>query len=151
GAGARYKYHVASRYGGYRADKGDPFAFAWETPPKTASRVCELDYAWGDATWMAERRSRNALAAPISVYEVHLGSWRRGDGNALLSYRQLAAELAKYVADVGFTHIELLPVTEHPFYGSWGYQTTGYFAPTARYGTPLDLMAFVDELHRNGI
>jgi 1,4-alpha-glucan branching enzyme len=151
GAGAHYKYHVASRYRGYRADKGDPFAFAWETPPRTASRVWDLEYAWGDESWMAERRSRNALGAPLSIYEIHLGSWRRRDANALLSYRELAAKLASYAADLGFTHVELMPVTEHPFYGSWGYQTTGYFAPTARYGTPQDFMAFVDELHRHGI
>ena len=151
GEGARYKYHVASRYRGYRADKGDPFAFAWETPPKTACRVCSLDYTWGDREWMDERRARNALAAPIAIYELHLGSWRRRDGTALLGYRELAARLAAYVSDLGFTHVELMPVTEHPFYGSWGYQTTGYFAPTARYGSPQDFMALVDELHRNGI
>src|SRR5215472_1988020 len=151
GEGARYKYHVASRYRGYRADKGDPFAFAWETPPKTACRVCSLDYTWGDRDWMGERRARNALAAPLAIYELHLGSWRRRDGNAFLGYRELAAQLAAYVSDLGFTHVELMPVTEHPFYGSWGYQTTGYFAPTARYGSPQDFMALVDELHRNGI
>ena len=151
GEGARYKYHVASRYRGYRADKGDPYAFAWETPPKTACRVCGLDYTWGDREWMEERYARNALAAPLAIYEVHLGSWRRRDGNAFLDYRELAARLAAYVTDLGFTHVELMPVTEHPFYGSWGYQTTGYFAPTARYGSPQDFMALVDELHRHGI
>jgi len=151
GAGARYKYHVASRYRAYRADKGDPFAFAWEAPPKTASRVWELGYAWGDGRWMMERGARNALGAPISVYEVHLGSWRRREANSFLGYRELGEVLASYASDLGFTHVELMPVSEHPFYGSWGYQTTGYFAPTARYGTPQDFMALVDALHRNGI
>src|SRR6201987_2335204 len=151
GQGKRYKYHVASRYRGYRADKGDPYAFAWEPPPRTASVVWDLDFSWSDQQWMAERRSRNALDAPLSIYEVHLGSWRRGDGNTMLSYRELGAQLAAYALDMGFTHVELMPVTEHPFYGSWGYQTSGYFAPTARYGTPQDFMALIDELHRRGV
>ena len=151
GSGARYKYHIASRHNGYRADKGDPFAFSWEAPPLTASRVWDLDYDWGDADWMAARRARNALSAPMSTYEMHVGSWRRRDGSAFLTYRELAAELPAYIADLGFTHVEFLPLTEHPFYGSWGYQTTGYFAPTARYGTPQDFMYLVDCLHRHGI
>ena len=151
GHGARYKYHVASRYHGYRADKGDPFAFACEAPPQTASRIWNLDYEWRDAEWMASRGTRNALAAPMSTYEVHLGSWRRRDGDAFLTYRELAAELVAYAGDLGFTHVEFLPVTEHPFYGSWGYQATGYFAPTARYGTPQDFMFLIDQLHRAGI
>ena len=151
GSGARYKYHIASRHNGYRADKGDPFAFSWEAPPLTASRVWDLDYDWGDADWMAARRARNALSAPMSTYEMHTGSWRRRDGSAFLTYRELAAELPAYIADLGFTHVEFLPLTEHPFYGSWGYQTTGYFAPTARYGTPQDFMYLVDCLHRHGI
>jgi 1,4-alpha-glucan branching enzyme len=150
-SGARYKYHVASRYRGYRADKGDPFAFAWEAPPQTASRVWDLEYRWGDADWMADRPSHNALSAPLSIYEVHAGSWRRRDGSAFLTYRELAVELPAYAADLGFTHVEFLPLTEHPFYGSWGYQTTGYFAPTARYGTPQDFMFLVDALHRRGV
>ena len=150
-SGARYKYHVVSRYRGYRVDKGDPFAFLWEAPPLTASRVWNLDYDWGDGEWMAVRRARNALQAPLSIYEMHAGSWRRRDGSAFLTYRELAAELPAYVADMGFTHVEFLPLTEHPFYGSWGYQTTGYFAPTARYGTPQDFMFLVDSLHRKGI
>ena len=151
GRGERYKYHVVSRYRGYRADKGDPYAFAWEPPPRTASVVWDLDYTWGDQQWMAARRARNALSAPISIYEVHLGSWRRRNGNSMLSYRELAPQLASYAVEMGFTHVELLPVTEHPFYGSWGYQTSGYFAPTARYGTPQDFMGLVDELHRRGV
>ncbi|HEX8013313.1 MAG TPA: 1,4-alpha-glucan branching protein GlgB [Casimicrobiaceae bacterium] len=151
GESARYKYHVASRYRGYRADKGDPFAFAWEAPPQTASRVWSLGYDWGDAEWMAARRARNALDAPLAIYEVHAGSWRRRDGSVFLTYRELAAALPDYAAELGFTHVEFLPLTEHPFYGSWGYQTTGYFAPTARYGTPQDFMFLVDALHRRGL
>jgi 1,4-alpha-glucan branching enzyme len=153
GPGALYKYHILSRIDGYRVDKSDPFAFAAELPSRTASRVWTLDYEWNDADWMAERRRANALAAPISVYEVHLGSWRRvpEEGNRFMSYRELAPLLAVYAQDMGFTHVELTPVMEHPFYGSWGYQTTGYFAPTARYGTPQDLMYLIDCLHQNGI
>jgi 1,4-alpha-glucan branching enzyme len=151
GHGARYKYHVASRYHGYRADKGDPFAFAWETPPQTASRVWDLDYDWRDADWMTARAGPNALTAPLSIYEMHLGSWRRRDSSAFLTYRELAAQLPAYLGDLGFTHVEFLPPTEHPFYGSWGYQTTGYFAPTARYGTPQDFMYLVDRLHHHRI
>jgi 1,4-alpha-glucan branching enzyme len=151
--GARYKYRIDSRTGGYRADKSDPFAFACEVPPRTASVVTRLDHAWGDAEWMRTRGARNALDAPISVYEVHLGSWRRdpADPARLLSYRELAPLLADYVTAMGFTHVELMPITEHPFYGSWGYQTTGYFAPSARYGTPQDFMALVDHLHQRGV
>ena len=153
GHGAVYKYRIISRYHDYRIDKGDPLALAWESPPRTASRVWALDYAWGDDEWMARRRAANALDAPLSIYEVHLGSWRRvpEEGNRFLSYRELAEQLPPYVQQMGFTHVELLPVTEHPFYGSWGYQTTGFFAPTARYGTPEDFMALVDALHRHGI
>ncbi|MFH1726433.1 MAG: 1,4-alpha-glucan branching protein GlgB [Elusimicrobiota bacterium] len=153
GPGALYKFHVVSRYGGYRADKADPFAFRAEAPPKTASVVWELDYDWGDAAWMRDRAGRNSYGAPISTYEVHLGSWRRrrDEGGRRLTYRELAAELPDYVADNGFTHVELMPVMEHPFYGSWGYQTTAYFAPTSRYGTPQDFMALVDAFHRRGV
>jgi 1,4-alpha-glucan branching enzyme len=153
GKGTVYKYRIASRYNGYQADKGDPMALAWECPPRTASRVWSLDYEWGDGDWMARRRAANALDAPMSTYEVHLGSWRRvpEDGNRSLTYREMAEQLPAYVEQLGFTHVELLPVTEHPFYGSWGYQCTGYFAPTARYGDPEDFMALVDALHRRGI
>ncbi len=153
GRGTLYKYRIVSRHGGYQVDKGDPFALAWEAPPSTASRVWSLEYDWGDAEWMERRRAANALDAPMSIYEVHLGSWRRvpEDGNRSLTYQELAEQLPGYVKEMGFTHVELLPVTEHPFYGSWGYQTTGYFAPTARYGTPQDFMALVDALHRAGI
>jgi 1,4-alpha-glucan branching enzyme len=153
GVGAHYKYHVVSRHNGYRADKADPFAFHTEVPPAQASIVWELDYEWGDVAWMAERAGRQALAAPISIYEVHLGSWRRvpEEGDRPLSYREIAEPLAAHVKKLGFTHVELMPVTEHPYYGSWGYQTTGYFAPTSRYGTPQDFMHFVDHLHQEGI
>jgi 1,4-alpha-glucan branching enzyme len=113
--------------------------------------VWDLEYEWGDGEWMAGRRARNALAAPASIYEVHLGSWRRLRGNELPTYREIAPALADYVADMGFTHVELLPVMEHPFYGSWGYQALGHFAPTSRYGTPQDLMHLVDILHQRGI
>jgi 1,4-alpha-glucan branching enzyme len=151
--GDSYKFHVVSRYHGHRVDKADPFALFNEVPPRTASRVWELDYQWGDAGWMQQRRARNALDTPISVYEVHLGSWRRvpGEENRWLTYRELAVQLGEYVKEMGFTHVEFLPVMEHPFYASWGYQTTGYFAPTSRYGTPEDFMFLVDHLHQQGI
>jgi 1,4-alpha-glucan branching enzyme len=151
--GAIYKYHVESRHGGYRVDKADPFAFHAENPPKTGSIVWPIDYEWSDSAWMRERAERPSLAAPMSVYEVHLGSWRRvpEDGNRWLSYREIAEPLADHVLATGFTHVELLPIMEHPFYGSWGYQTTGYFAPTSRYGTPQELMYLIDHLHQRGI
>ena len=151
--GSRYKFRVVSRHRGYRADKADPFAVRAETPPQTGSIVWSLDYAWSDARWMAGRRARQALDAPTAIYEVHLGSWRRvpEDGNRSLGYRELAETLPDYVADMGFTHVELMPVTEHPFYGSWGYQATGFFAATSRYGTPQELMQLIDRLHERGI
>jgi 1,4-alpha-glucan branching enzyme len=151
--GARYKYHLTSRHGNYQVEKTDPFARHTEVAPRTASVVWELDYRWDDQAWMQERGRANALNAPLSIYEAHLGSWRRvpEEGNRSLSYREHASQLADYVRDMGFTHVELLPVTEHPFYGSWGYQTTGYFAPTARYGTPQDFMHLVDRLHQSGV
>jgi len=149
--GARYKYRVQSRHGGYGVDKADPFAFFAEQPPRTASIVWDLGYEWRDAVWMATRHDRQGRDKPLSVYEVHLGSWMRGDDNRMLTYRELAPRLADYALEQGFTHVELLPVMEHPFYGSWGYQTTGYFAATSRYGTPHDLMALVDHLHESGV
>jgi 1,4-alpha-glucan branching enzyme len=153
GKGTLYKYHIVSKYKRYRVDKADPFAFYSEVPPKTASVAWDLDYSWGDQDWMAERGGRNALGAPIAIYEVHLGSWMRvpGEKGRPLTYRQMAPKLADYVKRMGFTHVEFLPVMEHPFYGSWGYQTTGYFAPTSRYGTPQDFMHLVDYLHQQGI
>jgi len=149
--GSLFKYHVVSRRRGYEVDKADPFAVRQELPPGAGSVVWDLDYAWGDSEWMAQRAAKNSLAAPISIYEVHPGSWRRGQGDRFLTYRELAQELGDYVESMGFTHVELLPVMEHPYYASWGYQTTGYFAPTARYGTPQDLMFLVDHLHQRGI
>jgi 1,4-alpha-glucan branching enzyme len=151
--GALYKYHIVSRHNGCRVEKADPFAFYSEVPPKTASVVWDLDYGWQDKAWMGERGSHNALDRPISIYEVHIGSWRRlpEEGNRFLSYRELAPRLAEYVTRMGFTHVEFLPVMEHPFYGSWGYQVTGYFAPTSRYGTPQDFMVLIDCLHQHGI
>ncbi len=145
--GQAYKYRIASAQTGQILDKADPYAFLAEAPPATASRAWSLDYEWNDAAWMQNRKERNALGAPISIYEVHLGSWRRGDENRLPTYRDIALPLAEYARDMGFTHVELMPITEHPFYGSWGYQTTGYFAPTARYGTPQDFMHLIDTLH----
>jgi len=147
--GDAYKFRIEGQ-DGRLFDKADPFAISAELPPATASRIWSLEYAWGDATWMADRAARNALDAPISVYEAHLGSWRRRDGR-WMGYREIAGPLAEHVTACGFTHVELLPIMEHPFYGSWGYQTTGYFAPTSRYGTPQDLMYLVDMLHRAGI
>jgi len=151
--GTLYKYHVVSHHRGYEADKGDPFGFFWETAPETASVVRDLGYDWGDREWMESRKSRNALDSPISVYEVHLGSWQRKieEADRSLTYRELAVSLVNYVKETGFTHVEFLPVMEHPFYGSWGYQIVGYFAPTSRYGTPQDFMHLVDTLHQNGI
>ena len=153
GHGALYKYHVASKHRGFRASKGDPFAFHWETPPRTSSIVWDITYEWNDRDWMETRRKKNDLGAPISIYEVHLGSWRRmpEDRNRILSYRELAHQLVEYVKEMGFSHVEFMPVMEHPFTGSWGYQITGYFAPTSRYGTPQDFMYLVDCLHQNGI
>jgi len=153
GHGSLYKYHLKARGSDYRTDKSDPFAFYWEVPPRSSSIVWDLDYEWRDREWMKERYKRNALDKPISVYEVHLGSWRRvpDEGDRFLTYRELAHELADYVKEMGFTHVEFLPMMEHPFYGSWGYQVLGFFAPTSRYGTPQDFMYLVDHLHRNGI
>ncbi len=152
GAGANYKYRITTANGD-SFDKSDPFAFYCEAPPRTASRVWSLAYRWEDGEWMRGRLAANALKAPMSIYELHLGSWRRFDQDParLPGYGEIAEELARYVLDMGFTHVELMPVCEHPFYGSWGYQTTGYFAPTSRYGTPQDFMRFVDHLHQNGI
>ena len=151
--GSLYKFHIESRQRGYRVDKADPIGLLQETPPNTASVVWKLDYEWNDQNWMANRAGRNSLRAPQSIYEVHLGSWMRvpEDNYRSLNYRETAPKLAEYVSRMGFTHVEFLPVMEHPFYGSWGYQTTGYFAPTSRYGTPQDFMYLIDYLHQNGI
>jgi 1,4-alpha-glucan branching enzyme len=152
-SGTCYKYHVVSRYHGYSADKADPFAFYSELPPRTGSVVRDLAYTWNDQGWMAERYRRNGLSAPLNIYEMHIGSWRRmpEEGHRSLTYRELAEPLANYLNDLGYTHVEFLPVMEHPFYGSWGYQVTAYFAPTSRHGTPQDLMYLIDYLHQRGI
>jgi len=151
--GALYKYHIRSHHHGHVAEKADPYGFFHEKPPRTASVVWDLNYDWGDQEWMRTRAGRNSLHAPISIYEVHLGSWMRlpEEHNRPLTYRETAPRLAEYAQRMGFTHVEFLPVMEHPFYGSWGYQTTGYFAPTARYGTPQDFMYLIDYLHQCGI
>jgi 1,4-alpha-glucan branching enzyme len=145
GEGAHYKYELVTA-GGDLVLKVDPMAFATEAPPATASVVYTSGYRWGDQEWMAGRAERQSNSAPISVYEVHLGSWRKG-----LSYRELAEQLPDYLAELGFTHVELMPVAEHPYSGSWGYQVTGYYAPTARYGRPDDFRHLVDRLHQRGI
>ena len=151
--GALYKYHIVSHNHGHVADKADPFGVYHEKPPRTASVVWDLDYSWGDGEWMKSRAARQSLQAPISIYEMHLGSWMRvpEEHNRPLTYRETAPKLADYMERMKFTHVELLPIMEHPFYASWGYQTTGYFAPTARYGTPQDFMFFIDYLHQRGI
>ena len=151
--GVAYKYHIVSRHDSYCVDKGDPFAFRWECPPKTASMVWDLEYEWADQEWLQDRWARNSLDAPWAIYELHPGSWRRvpEEGNRPLTYREMAPYLVQHLLETGFTHVEFLPVMEHPFYGSWGYQTTGYFAPTSRYGTPQEFKYLVDRLHQNGI
>jgi 1,4-alpha-glucan branching enzyme len=149
-----YKYHIEANLQGYQVDKADPYGFAAEIRPHTASRVWDLDsYTWQDGSWMSGRAKNNALDAPISIYEVHLGSWRRvpEEGSRWLTYREMAPLLTEYVHDAGFTHVELLPVMEHPFDGSWGYEVTGYYAPTSRFGTPADFMYLVDYLHQHRI
>ncbi|HEY6366928.1 MAG TPA: 1,4-alpha-glucan branching protein GlgB [Candidatus Binatia bacterium] len=153
GKGTLYKYHIVSRFNGYRVDKTDPFSIFNEIPPKTASIVWDLDYHWGDQDWMATRGQRSGLGKPMAIYEMHLGSWRRvaEEGNRSLSYRELAPQLADYLQRMGYTHVEFLPIMDHPFFGSWGYQITGYFAPSGNYGTPQDFMVLVDTLHQRGI
>ena len=151
--GAMYKYYIHSRVTRNGVDKADPFATYSEAPPRQASIVWDLSYGWGDDDWMRNRHNANGRGAPWAVYEVHLGSWMRvpEEGNRWMTYRELAPRLADYVSSMGFTHVEFMPVMEHPLYESWGYQVTGYFAPTSRYGTPQDFMFLVDYLHQNGI
>lgn len=150
--GELYKYEIKTRYQGYMVAKSDPVGFFSELRPKTSSIVWDLDeYEWQDSEWLEQRRTRDHLSAPMSIYEVHLGSWRRKNGWEWLTYRELIDELIPYVKQMGYTHIELLPVAEHPFDGSWGYQVTGFFAPTSRFGTPDDFMALVDACHQNDI
>ncbi|HYD18623.1 MAG TPA: 1,4-alpha-glucan branching protein GlgB [Patescibacteria group bacterium] len=153
GPGQAYKYYIESNHNGYTVEKADPFGFCAETPPKTASVIHDIDYKWNDDAWMKERPARQRHDKPISVYELHLGSWRQRpeDYNRALSYTELADELVAYIQHMGFTHVELMPIMEHPFGGSWGYQVTGYYAPTRRYGDPQELMLLIDRLHQAGI
>ncbi|WP_289659233.1 1,4-alpha-glucan branching protein GlgB [Flavobacterium panacagri] len=149
--GTLYKYKIHSSINGVVTEKADPFALYCEKPPHTASVVWDLDYKWKDEKWMQNRKDKNALDKPYSVYEVHLGSWRRADHNRFLSYLELADDLVKYVKETGFTHVEFMPIMEYPYDPSWGYQLTGYFAPTSRFGKPQDFMVLVDKLHQEGI
>ncbi|MGB8347802.1 MAG: alpha-amylase family glycosyl hydrolase, partial [Ktedonobacteraceae bacterium] len=159
--GQTYKYAIYSRHNNYKVDKSDPYGFAFELRPQTASIVADIHaHEWGDGAWMQERSQRDHLKAPIAIYEVHPGSWRHiperhQEGNPeedrFQTYRELAHTLAPYVKEMGFTHIELMPVMEYPFDGSWGYQVTGYYAPTSRFGLPADFQYFVDYMHQQGI
>ena len=149
--GQRYKFRVWPWGGGDWVDKADPFAVYNEVAPRTASVAWEIDFEWQDEAWMEERARRNAGDAPISIYEMHLGSWRHGPEGQPMGYREIAEPLVSHMKELGFTHVEFMPLMEHPFYGSWGYQITGFFAPTSRYGAPEDLMYLIDMLHRNGI
>ena len=150
--GEIYKYDIFSHHNGYRGQKIDPYGFQFEVRPNTAAIVADISgYHWGDSAWMTARETKNLFSSPMAIYEVHLGSWRQTADGGFYTYRQLADELVKYVAEMGYTHIELLPVTEHPFDGSWGYQTTGYYAPTSRFGPPQDFKYFVDQCHQHGI
>jgi 1,4-alpha-glucan branching enzyme len=153
GRSTPYKYVIQSTYDNLRLEKADPFAVHGEVPPKTASVIWDLSYDWGDEKWMASRAQNQKPEAPMSIYEVHLGSWVRvpEENNRSLSYRELAQRLTEHVLTIGCTHVEFMPVMEHPFFGSWGYQSLGYFSPTSRYGTPQDLMHLIDSLHQNGI
>lgn len=150
--GSIYKYYIESN-NGYLVEKGDPYAFMWETPPRTASIVWDLENDWNDGKWMKERKQKAGKPKPYSVYEIHLGSWRRvpEEDNRSLTYKELAQQLPAYMKETGFTHVEFMPVMEHPFFGSWGYQVTGYFAPSSRFGTPQDFMQLIDTLHQEGI
>ena len=152
--GALYKYHIESRaHQGYSMDKGDPFALYWELPPRTASIVWDLRASWNDKEWMSNRSTKNSLHSPWSIYEMHLGSWKRApeDNDRWLTYRETSDQLPRYLTETGFTHVELLPVMEHPYTRSWGYQTLGYFAPTSRFGLPEDFIHLVNKLHESGI
>jgi len=152
GPGECYKYFIES-YNGYQVEKGDPYAYQWEIPPKTGTRTAVISYSWSDGNWMEKRGRVDALKQPLSVYEMHLGSWRRvtDAGTRHMTYREMAAELTAYCKEMKFTHVEFMPVMEHPFYGSWGYQITGYFAPSSRYGPAEDFMYLIDQLHQADI
>ncbi len=149
----KYKYHIVSTQNGYTVEKADPFAHYSEIPPKTSSVVWDHNYKWNDNEWMRTRKNRNSLESPVSVYELHMGSWKSvpEEGGRSLTYNEMAFQLAEYISYMGYTHIELLPVMEHPFSGSWGYQVTGFFAPTSRFGTPDEFMHFVDAMHQHDI
>lgn len=153
GQGSIYKYSLRPRFAHHRIEKADPYGFAAELRPRTASMVWDITrYEWQDQEWCAQREQRQAFDAPISIYEVHLGSWKRvPDTNGFLTYADLGHQLVEYCQSMGYTHVELLPVSEHPFDPSWGYQTVGYFAPTSRFGSPDDFKRFVDILHQAGI
>ena len=150
--GSTYKYSIETS-DGLLLEKSDPFGFWAEVPPRTASIVFDLEYEWNDQAWLRDRAQSDFLHQPMSVYEVHLGSWQKREGNlnGWLSYRELAHQLVDYALEMGFTHLELMPISEHPFTGSWGYQTVGYFSATSRYGNPHDLMYFINHCHENGI
>lgn len=150
--GECYKYYIKG-YNGYEVEKGDPYAYAWEEPPRTASRIAHLNYAWQDESWLEKQRRTDIFTVPLKIYETHIGSWKRhnDDPTSFLSYSQLASELPTYCKELGFSHVEFMPVMEHPFYGSWGYQVVGYFAPSSRYGSPQDFMYLVDTLHQHDI
>ncbi|MGB5238363.1 MAG: alpha-amylase family glycosyl hydrolase, partial [Flavobacteriaceae bacterium] len=149
--GALYKYKIHSNHHDIKTEKADPFGRYCEHPPNTASVVWDAKYSWKDKDWMKGRSEKNGLDHPYSVYEVHLGSWKRDKDNNFLSYKELAKDLVKYVKDMNFTHVEFMPIMEYPFDPSWGYQLTGYFAPTSRFGKPEEFKALVDELHKNDI
>lgn len=152
GMGECYKYFIES-HNGYQVEKGDPYAYSWETPPLTATLTADINYTWGDDSWIEERQGSNALQKPLSIYEVHIGSWKRvvETESRFMTYREMAVDLTAYCQQMNFTHVEFMPVMEHPFYGSWGYQITGYFAPSSRYGTAQDFMYLIDQLHQAGI
>jgi len=148
--GNTYKYSIETE-SGWIVEKADPYAFLGEVPPKTASVVWDLRYDWGDGAWLNDRVGKQDHDAPLAIYELHLGSWRKAKGDESLSYREIAQPLVEYIHDIGYSHVQFMPVTEHPFYPSWGYQVTGYFSPSARFGTPQDLMYLIDHLHQAGI
>lgn len=150
-ANMNYKYFLVSKYHNQILEKSDPYANFWEVPPKSSSKTYEVEFKWSDSEWLNNRSQINSLHKPISIYEMHLGSWIKSENESFINYRVLADKLAPYINQLGFTHIELLPITEHPFYGSWGYQSIGYFAPTSRYGTPEDFIYFIDTMHRHNI
>ncbi len=153
GNGEVYKYAIKSNLGGQELEKGDPFALSWEESPKTASLIWNTWYEWKDSEWLKNRKKKNSLNSPYSVYEIHLGSWKRDPSNndRRLGYREIADTLVPYVKEMGFTHVEFMPIMQHPYEPSWGYQITGYFAASSRFGTPQDLMFLIEQLHKNDI